>query len=166
MLDVAAFTVLAHGAMENFIEGLALWALDRVQHNWEMKQRASRSTAALLLHSTVPNINFATSTISVYDTLRQALNTAKSEKSIAINENNGVAPKHLRELLCPRGIDVPNNSMLLASLNTLVTLRHDWAHQNRFGAKYTKTAVDLQKIAADCVLIAEALCANAVALHL
>ena len=29
VLDVAAYVVLAHGALENFVEGLALWVLRR-----------------------------------------------------------------------------------------------------------------------------------------
>ena len=34
ILDVGAYVVLAHGAMENFIEGLALWVLKRLVDNW------------------------------------------------------------------------------------------------------------------------------------
>jgi hypothetical protein len=38
-LDLAAYVVLVHGAMENFVEGLALWVLDRSVSSWTMNMR-------------------------------------------------------------------------------------------------------------------------------
>src|ERR1700722_4015946 len=56
-LDVAAFVVLAHGAVENFIEGIGLWAVETVEQSWFAK-RTSRSLVSLLLHGDVPESNY------------------------------------------------------------------------------------------------------------
>src|SRR5882672_2253818 len=52
MLDVAAYVVLVHGALENFVEGLALWVVGRSVANWTKRKRITRSTASMLLYQT------------------------------------------------------------------------------------------------------------------
>src|SRR5688500_11722720 len=88
VLDVAAYVVLAHGAFENFVEGVGLWALERLEHSWTRRRRASRCTASLLLYQPPPSYD-TYSHASVYDTLRTALANAKSSASRLIEQNHG-----------------------------------------------------------------------------
>lgn len=164
-LDVAAFAVLTHGAFENFLEGLSVWALHRIEENWVARRRASRSTSALLLEARV-EIDHEKETRSVFDILRESLKNAKALHSKIIEKNHGIATKHLHSLLAPLGIDVPTDPILIGSLNTLVKMRHQWAHQYRFGAKSSKSAADARMTVGDCLSLAERLCSNVVALKL
>lgn len=163
-LDVAAFSVLAHGALENFLEGLTIWILGRVEKNW-MKKRVSRSTATLLLQTDLP-IDHESDTRTVFDLIREALAEAKSNHSKIVERNNGVAIKHLRTLLTPLGVDVPTDPMMMGALDTLVKMRHDWAHQWRYGAKSVKSAGDARKTIGDCMKLAKQLYLNTAALRL
>lgn len=54
VLDVASYVVLTHGAFENFVEGLSLWALSRLEQSWLLRKRATRCTASLLLFYPAP----------------------------------------------------------------------------------------------------------------
>jgi hypothetical protein len=159
-LDVAAYVVLAHGALENFIEGLCLWALGHVHKHWQLKRRASRCTASLILYWGDEHPADDVSQ-SVFDTLRLALDGAKSAYSRDLEKNNGIAMNHLRSLFRPLGIDVPEDPTLVASLELLIKMRHQWAHQSRFGAQTVRTAADVKVTVADCLTLATQLATNA-----
>src|ERR1035438_6831776 len=75
ILDVAAYVVLVHGALENFAEGLALWVLGRSVANWTKRKKTSRSTVSLLLYQKVPPDDAPP--VSVFDNIRTALDEAK-----------------------------------------------------------------------------------------
>jgi hypothetical protein len=153
-LDTAAYAVLAHGAMENFVEGIALWVIRRLEQSWLSRSRATSSTAAVLLYEAAPDLDKDDAT-TVYNGLRAAIATAKSTVSMRVKDNNGIAPAHLRRLLRPVGVDIPDDPVLLSSLNQLVLIRHQWAHQYRYGAKVVKSASDIRTVVSDCVAIAE-----------
>ena len=162
MLDVAAVVVLTHGAVENFVEGLALWVLDQSVANWTARQRASRCIASLLLFQGSPAAPDVPTTI--FDNLRTSLAAAKETVSRAIHENNGISPRHLRGLFYPLGVDVPTDAVQTASLDLLVRIRHQWAHQFRFGgARVLKSARDIQVTIKDCIDFADGLRKNAAA---
>lgn len=165
VLDVAAFVVLAHGAVENFAESLTLWIAERVQSNWIMKRRVSRSTAALLLRTKYDGDD-EDGTHTAFDTIRRALDRAKTDRSTAANANNGIAPKHFRSLLSPVGLDIPTDATLIASLDSFVSIRHEWAHQNRSGARTSRGAADVKKLADDCLVFAQQLASRASVLRL
>lgn len=159
-LQVGAYVVLAHGALENFVEGVALWVLAKVVSNWTAKKRASRSTASALLYQAAPAIDPG-SKVTIYDNLRDALTAANKALSHAIRENNGITPKHLKQLFFPLGVDVPGNPVLTGSLESLITMRHFWAHQYRHGVAVVKTAADARLAVGDCVKFAEELAEEA-----
>ena len=161
-LDIAAYVVLAHGALENFVEGVALWVLTRAVEHWTAKKRVTRATASILL-SQSPRVA-PESPEAVFDILRIALEEAKTAISRAIYDNNGVSTRHLRSLFYPLGVDVPEDSVLVASLDLVIAIRHEWAHQSRFGAKVTKSARDVHTAVADCLKLAEKLTKTASAL--
>lgn len=155
-LQVAAYIVLVHGALENFIEGLALWVLSRVVTGWTNTRRTSRSTASILLFHPPPKLD-ASKHITAFDNLRDTLAAANSSQSTAIKDNNGIALKHVRELFYPLGVDVPNDPVLTASLDSVVSIRHQWAHQYRYGAKVIKSAQDAKTAVDDCLTFARKL---------
>ena len=100
----------------------------------------------------------------MFDTLRKALDEAKVNLSRTIRENNGVSTRHLRSLLYPLGVDVPDDPVLVGSLDLVISIRHEWAHRNRFGAKTPKSAKDVHTAVADCVTLAEKLAKSASAI--
>jgi hypothetical protein len=158
-LQVAAYVVLVHGALENFIEGLALWTLDRTVTNWTAGKATSRRTAAVLLYQPPPKID-SVQHVTTYENIRLALASANQTQSIAIRDNNGIALKHVRELFYPLGVDVPNDPVLTGSIDMIVTMRHQWAHQYRFGTKIVKSAKDAMIAVADCLEFAKQLAAE------
>lgn len=159
-LDVAAYVVLAHGALESFVEGLSLWALEEIEVGWTTGLGPTRGTASLLLHSPVPTPPADTSQ-AAFDTVRQALREAKTIVSLRIHENNGISIRHLRALFVPLGITVPTAPVLVASLDLLVQMRHEWAHQSRVGARVIRSAEEVSKIVADCLVLARQLARGA-----
>jgi hypothetical protein len=158
ILDVAAYVVLVHGVLEDFAEGLALWVLSRSVANWTKQKRATRSTASLLLYQKVPPGDAPPA--SVFDNIRTALDDAKTRMSKAVNDNHGITLDHLRTLFMPLGVNVPADPVLTASLELLVTMRHQWAHRDRTRAKVIKSAKDAQTTVSDCLALAEKLSAE------
>jgi hypothetical protein len=154
-LDVAAYIVLTHGAIENFVEGIALWVLARSVASWTARKKVTPATASILLTQTPPAT--PDSPQLVFDMLRTALDGAKTNISRAINENNGISPRHLRSLFYPLGVDVPNDPVLVGSLELVIAIRHQWAHRSRFGANVPKSAKDAQNAVSDCIKLAEKL---------
>jgi hypothetical protein len=155
ILDVAAYVVLVHGALENFAEGLALWVLDKSVGNWTNKKKTTRSTVSLLLYQKVPPEDAPPK--SVFDNIRTALDEAKTRMSRVVNDNHGITLDHLRTLFMPLGVNVPADPVLTASLDLLVTMRHQWAHQDRRRAKVVKSAKDAQTTVSDCLTLAKKL---------
>ncbi|MGA9543538.1 MAG: HEPN domain-containing protein [Candidatus Sulfotelmatobacter sp.] len=161
-LDVAAYIVLTHGAIENFVEGLALWVLARSVANWTTRKRVTRATASILLAQSQPVAPDGPQL--VFDILRTALDEAKKNISRDINENNGISTRHLRSLFYPIGVDVPNDPVLVGSLELVIAIRHEWAHRSRFGASVPKSAKDAHNAVSDCIKLAEKLAEAASAL--
>jgi len=159
ILDVAAYVVLAHGALENFIEGLALWVVGRAVSNWTTKKKTTRCTTSLLLYQSAPSDSGAIP--SVFENIRVALELAKERVSKSVYDNNGVTLAHLRTLFLPLGVTVPTDPLLSASLDLLVKMRHQWAHQYRYGAKVVTSAHDAETTVLDCLKIARRLSAEA-----
>jgi hypothetical protein len=99
--------------------------------------------------------------VTVYNQLRTALNEAKAAASNAVNQNNGITVQHLRTLFYPLGVNVPDDAPLIASLDSVVAMRHHWAHQYRFGAVVARAARDAQLQVSDCLVFAERLADHA-----
>lgn len=137
-----------------------LWALESIEHNWIMHKRASRSLASLFLYEGALGDDCETQ-FSVFDNIRNSIANAKSSTSIRIEKNNGIATRNLRALFRPLGIDVPEDPQLTGSLELLVSLRHQWAHQYRYGAKVAKFASDIKNTSDDCLILAERLAKGA-----
>jgi hypothetical protein len=161
VLDVAAYVVLVHGALENFAEGLALWVLTRSVANWTKRKKATRSTVSLLLYQKPPADDSLQK--PVFDNIRMALDSAKATVSKTVHDNHGITLDHLRTLFVPLGVNIPADPVLTASLELLVTMRHQWAHQDRRRTKLVKSAKDAQTTVSDCLTLAKKLSAEAAA---
>jgi hypothetical protein len=157
ILDVAAYVVLVHGALEAFAEALAQWLLGRSVNSWTYKKRTTRCTTSLLLYQKAPPTD--ASPKSVFDNIRTALDEAKTKVSRDIYENHGITLDHMRALFMPLGVDVPSDPILVASLDLLVSMRHQWAHHDHRRAKVLKSAKDAQITVSDCVSLAQKLSA-------
>jgi hypothetical protein len=144
------------------VEGIALWVLTRSVDRWTKQKRATRATASILLSQPPPAAPNGPQ--AVFDTLRIALDAAKTNISRTINDNNGISTRHLRSLFYPLAVDVPEDPILVGSLDLVITIRHEWAHRSRFGAKVTKSAQDVHTAVADCLKLAEKLANSASAL--
>ena len=162
VLDVAAYVVLAHGAFEDFVEGLALLTLDQTVTRWTYERKISRCTAALLLHQDAPNSREIS--LSSFDLIRKALEAAKEQVSGIVKDNHGIETRHLRQMFAPLGIDVPRDPILTSSLDSIVQIRHQWAHRYRFGTKVIKSASDVKIAMGDCLRLANKLTDDVVAL--
>lgn len=155
-LDVAAFVVLVHGALENYVEGIGLWALDAIENSWINGRRSSVALVSLLLYSEI-SLSDLDTPITVFDDIRRSIKSAKEKMSSQIQQNHAITMRNLRKLLRPVGIAVPEDPRLTASLDQLIAIRHHWAHQYRFGAKVPKFAVDVKQVSDDCLSLAEQL---------
>jgi hypothetical protein len=154
MLDVAAYVVLAHGALENFVEGLALWILDRLVDDWTKHKKTTLCTTALLLYQPNPENN--DSQRSVFDLIRVALDQAKDRVSKLVHDNNGVTTRHVQTLLLPLGINVPTDLVLTGSLEWVVSIRHEWAHRYRYNkTTIAASAEDARRAVSDCLTFAK-----------
>jgi len=85
--------------------------------------------------------------------------------SKVVNDNHGVTLQHLRTLFMPLGVTVPADPVLTASLDLLVAMRHQWAHQDRRRAKVIKSAKDAQNTVSDCLALAKKLSTEAAAVR-
>ncbi len=159
VLDVAAYVVLVHGALEGFAESLAHWLLKRSVSSWTAKKKATQCTVSLLLYQKPPAED--TPGRTVFDNVRLALDDAKRKMSLDIHDNHGITLKHLRAMFMPLGVNVPSDPVLTASLDLLITMRHQWAHHDHRRAKILKSAKDAQTTVSDCLTLAKKLSAEA-----
>jgi len=128
--------------------------LSRYQVSW---------LASLLLYQKMPSDDAPT--LSVFDNIRTALDDARVRMSKVVNDNHGVTLQHLRTLFMPLGVTVPADPVLTASLDLLVAMRHQWAHQDRRRAKVIKSAKDAQNTVSDCLALAKKLSTEAAAVR-
>jgi hypothetical protein len=117
LFDAAAFAVLSHGALENFVENVALWVVDRVTTRWTADRKATPSTAAILWHGSPPaKPKDGQKLEKIYDQLRDGIDERKQALSTLIFDNHGVSIRHLQTLFYPLGVNVPHDPILSPSL--------------------------------------------------
>lgn len=135
-LDLRSYCVLSHAAFEEFAENMSLKVLDEITKNFSNTKQISVGLI-MLLHikgspEDIDKIDL------LYDYILEKLKDIKSSfsKEIATN-NHGVSLKYLKRMFIPIGIDIPNNSRLISSLDQLAKYRGDFAH--KFSSKKIKT---------------------------
>ena len=127
-LDLRSYCVLSHAAFEEFAENMSLKVLDEITKNFANTKQISVGLI-MLLHikgspEDIDKIDL------LYDYILEKLKDIKSSfsKEIATN-NHGVSLKYLKRMFIPIGIDIPNNSRLISSLDQLAKYRGDFAHK-------------------------------------
>jgi hypothetical protein len=158
-LDVNAFAVMAHGALEGFCENVALWVLHKACDAWCLRKRMTPSLACLLLVAGDPSME-CNSQEGAYDRIRRSLNDIRQTVSRSVNENTGVDIAHLRKLFYPLGVDIPEVPPCMSALAKLVTLRHEVAHRNRHAASVRRTAMEVKEYGERCLELAKAIFAK------
>lgn len=135
-LDLRSYCVLSHAAFEEFAENMSLKVLDEITKNFANTKQISVGLI-MLLHikgspEDIDKIDL------LYDYILEKLKDIKSSFSKEIaTSNHGVSLKYLKRMFIPIGIDIPNNSRLISSLDQLAKYRGDFAH--KFSSKKIKT---------------------------
>jgi hypothetical protein len=147
-LDCRAYIVLAHAALEQYFETLALWVLHKIRDGWILRRRSTVCLAALMLSRGAAAGDEEEHTLA-FDRLRAELQEAVQDLSKAVYENHGASMQHLRRLFYPLGVDIPDDARWKGSLETLSRLRGEIAHRRTLGATVIPSATDLRQIVLD-----------------
>ena len=126
--QAAAYTVFAHGELENFLEDWALEILKAIAGKG-FGPGFSPMLGHLLAYR--PQLNLP-SQIPANNAWQTHAGNAISSHQTAIRKNNGISERHVCTLLMPLGIDVKMiDSILISDLTAFAKIRGDHAHQSR-----------------------------------
>lgn len=134
-LDVKAYCVLCHAALEEFIETIALIVMDYSIHNFVYNKKVNKSLLTLMHFKSNIDINFINdkegidSIITVSDYIRERTVEIKKNFSGELFNNHGVSLKYLKKTLLPVAIDIPKEVDLLNSLSIITGERGNYAHK-------------------------------------
>ena len=154
-LDVRAYLLLSHAALEQFVEDLCLELMNRAVDSWESNHHLSEPLLALVaFYSDCLPIseNEREPEVTFFDHIRIGVEKAKTTFSSYLKrKNNGVSVKYLRQMLLPVGLSLPTDPRLVASLGQLASHRGDNAHKHRVSKSADpKTA---REWVGDCLLL-------------
>ncbi len=173
--DVKAACVLAHAALEEFVERISMHVMSTSLQQWEHERKATDPLLALCLkHGVTLAIEDDEEKIqkTCFDLLRDAIGEAKKRHSKSIQDNHGFSLKYLRAALTPVFINPPSNIRLTESLKTLTAARGSFAHsvaknaEFRIASKAGRASTPLSpedagKAIDDCVTLCEEIAASA-----
>ncbi len=152
-LDVRAYCVISHAAIEHFVERIAIELLEAVKSAWNQKNpKASHILQALIAFYGITfdverDKNLSTTTYG--DHIRGVLDKLSTRFSNDVNRNHGVSIEYLRKLLYPVAIDITTDPDQLSSLAQLTKHRGKYAHE--FAAIRPITPEEALEIVTDCV---------------
>ena len=173
--EVKAACVLAHAALEEFVESISMHVMKTAVQQWERDRKASDPLLALCLkHGVTVSVedDEEKTQKTCFDLLREAISEAKKRHSKSIQDNHGFSLKYLRAALTPVFINPPNDVRLTESLKTLTAARGSFAHSaakhaefrsdTKVGRASTPLAPeDAGKAIDDCVLLCQAIAESA-----
>jgi len=151
-LDVRAFCVLSHAALEQYVEDIALSLALAAVKGWLQNKSVNRTLLGLLafqMGRLAIDTNERKPEVSFYDHIRVSCEEAKNTFSDLLQTNNGVSAKYLRQMLLSVGLDVPDNVRWLGSLAQLANQRGENAHKS--GVKKTPSPEDVKDWVKDCL---------------
>lgn len=128
--DVKSYCVLTHAALEESVEEIALFTMERTRDAFLTGSFKAPLMAILSYHKKGMTIveDEKQSQERCFDQIRKTLDDFKARFSVEIKRNHGFSLPYLRSILTPVYIDVPNDPILLASLSTLASARGAYAH--------------------------------------
>jgi hypothetical protein len=167
--DVKAACVLAHAALEEFVESVSMHVMSVSVEAWKTQRRTTDPLLALCLkHGVAIAIedDEEAAQKSCFDLLREAVDMAKKRHSKSIQDNHGFSLKYLRAALTPVFINPPDDLRLTESLRTLTSARGSFAHSAAKNAEFSvgkksgraRAALspeDAWNAISDCVLLCE-----------
>jgi len=155
-LPVRAYCVLAHAALEEFIEKIALHVMTRSIDEFITKQKYRDTLLTLTTHYGLRlrlDDDESTTERKGYDYLRPLLQEAKDKFSGTVYRNQGVSIKYMRRLLVPVAVDIKQDVNLKNSLMQLVKERGTFAHQGV--ATRILAPEDAKSFVSDCLKLCE-----------
>lgn len=162
--EVKAYCILAHAAMEEFVEHTGLLAMqEAIDRHLGMKTRPIHQPLVALLASSSEKVVIDDSETgperTAFDYLRPALQKIKQTYSKQVHDNHGISKRHLRNLLLPVAINIPDDAQKLNSLSQLWKSRGDYAHNT--GVKKLISPSDAKNYVNDCLALCKDICDQA-----
>lgn len=151
-LDVRAYCLLCHAAIEQFVEDVALELMNDAIGRWLAERRYGATLAAATAYfnaSIVVDDDETRGETRLFDYLRPHYDEIKRRFSNLVHENHGVSPKYLRHLMVPVGIDIRDDVRLRQSLSRLASSRGQFAHKH--AASIVLSPEDARAIVEDCL---------------
>jgi len=153
--EVKAYCLLAHGAIEEFFERVALYVVDCCVDGWSTKKRLSLTlvTLAMAHGQRIVLDKDKSKPFRIFDGVRNGLKDAKQAFSNAVKANHGASIPYLNALFVPAGIQLADEAKWSDSLSKLVAARGDFAHGT--GAKKIMSPEDAKRYVSDCLDLCE-----------
>ncbi len=160
-VPVAAFCVLSHAAIEDFVEQLCLYTMSTATEDWLMNRRTARCLPTLMAgtKAVVEYEDFRSLAVTrPIDHYRRLHDHVRSKYSALILGNHGISVAYLRDMLYPLGIEF-DDAPLLASVRRLADERGHYAH--KIGARRPLPPEDARRLTRDCLRLAKTLAVGA-----
>src|SRR6266496_4836232 len=153
-LDVKAYCVLSHAALEEYFERIARKVLENfVVAIYDRRRKIDRGIL-MLIRSHADTIKFADETKETIHYLRELSETVNKRFSNYIHNNHGISAKeYLANLMLPLGIDIPRDPILLNSLDQLAKERGEYAHLGT--VQKILSPEDAKAYVHDCLILSE-----------
>jgi hypothetical protein len=144
-----AFVVLAHGVLEDYLEGICLEVVDAPLSAFKQDSRARTALLSLLTYRNVREAPPAALAKGPWH-VREALKESRDHLRKRAADNNGIKEKDVLALLLPVGLKESDfDAAWLAAMNELGGLRGNVVHRGRRpGAMTPVTPDDAQKAVA------------------
>lgn len=155
-LDVKAYCVLSHAALEDFFEKISLSLMEHLIQALYNKRRKIDRGLLIFLKIYGSEIKIEDEKEPTFEYLRESLDKAKKTFSEYVYNNHGISPKkYLAQLMLPVGIDVPQDPNWLNSLEQLAQERGKYAHKGMVNKILSPE--DARAYVSDCLLLAKSI---------
>jgi len=155
-LSVKAYCLLAHAAIEEYLESVALGVMIACIDNWTVSRKYADSLTTLVarygLTFEVVEKNVAYEK-RVVDHLKELFDEAKRRFSQDVFDNNGISIDYLKQLFLPLAIDIDSDVNVINSINKLSKERGSYAHKG--GARVVLSPEDARNFVVDCLKLCE-----------
>jgi len=145
-LKVQSYILLAHSAIEQYLEELAESTLNDCVEKFNTHKQVNQCIVSLIAFETIAQLDDNDSRkkiqSNVVKQLEAFVNIAKKHHLHAIRSNNGIKHKDQRALLLPVGIDPMDvDAVTAAALDAFGTKRGGVAHQVKIQTSETRSSV-------------------------
>lgn len=145
-LKVQSYIFLAHAAIEEYIEDIALYVLSESIDKYKHNDHINKCLLSLIIFETVYQFDENTPRKSLKSEVVEKFSTfvhiAKKSHETEIGNNNGIKIDNQKKLLLPIGIDLESVDLNLAnSLDAFGAARGGIAHKFKTKTKETKSSV-------------------------